>query len=125
MANRKPSWDDREWEQVWDQLLGPAERHQIMRDVWFGRLPEQPFERRVAIEFARRWRRRAIWLSLLWFVWVGYWMLSLVGELTWATHTPPPSYPYVMALVGVLGVVACLHGRRRILPVAVTPEGPR
>ncbi len=106
-------WDDRLWEDAWERLLSHPERHRIAVQVWRGELAADPFERRVSTELARRWRRTARNLALLYGLWAIFW-----GLLTWDDWRPVGVLRSLLtiscALIGVAAVSACLAARRRL-----------
>lgn len=106
-------WDDELWQLVWERNLDPVERHSIAVAVWRRRLPAGVFEAGVALELARRWRRRAVGLALLYALWTGFW-----GGIAWsALHDARPAnhpLPYWAVAVGALLIAACFAVRRRL-----------
>ena len=106
-------WDERLWEDAWERLLSHPERHRIAVQVWRGEAPADPFEQRVATELARRWRRSARNLALLYGLWALFW-----GLLTWDDWRPDGILRSLLtiscALVGVAAVGACFATRRRL-----------
>lgn len=110
-------FDDRTWEQVWERLLGPHERHRIASSVWQGDIPDEPFEGRVAVELAFRWRRRAVFQSVLWTCWIAYWWLWFRAELTYSTW-PGPLLPLALMLLGAAIVGFAIYARRRVADIA-------
>ncbi|MPZ71674.1 MAG: hypothetical protein GEU74_00335 [Nitriliruptorales bacterium] len=106
-------WDDLLWYQVWERNLSQLERHAIAMAVLRGRVPADPFEGRVALELARRWRRHAVSLSLLYLLWSLFW--SVIG---WdAVHRyggEALGLPLACTILGAAAVAACLLFRRRL-----------
>lgn len=117
-------WDDRSWEQVWDRMLGPVQRYHFAMALWRQEIPDEPFDRRVVVELARRWRRRAITLIVLWGLWIAYWTVLVRAEIT-LRSADSVGFPLSMVLLGATAVAFCLHARRRFEPVARAFDPPR
>ena len=118
-------WDDRSWEHIWEQLLGPLERRNCALYVWKVEVPTDPFLGRVVVELARRWRQRAVTLIVAWSLWTLFW-----ATMTWQgiRRIPEPDLtaPVSMLVLGVAVVYGCVLARRRFRPVAdrsVAPPG--
>lgn len=111
-------WDDRTWDRVWERVLNPVERHDIAMAVLRRRLPVTAFERRIAVELARRWRRHALALALLYLLWTVFW-----GAVGWDTLRlyggEPARVPLGCAVVGMAAIVACVAFRARLKPLLV------
>lgn len=102
--------DDATWDRLWERLLSPLERHDIAMDVLRRRLPTEAFERRIARELVRRWRRHALVLALGYSLWTLFW-----GALAWhlvGRGSRVAGLPLACAAVGALAVAACLVFRR-------------
>lgn len=106
-------WDDVLWDDVWERVLGPVERHTIGLDVCRARLSDDRFEAQVGIELARRWRRRARNLATVYSCWVVFWSLIAWNDLqlrgSFTSYLSP-----VNAAVGLVAVSLCLLARRRL-----------
>jgi hypothetical protein len=113
-------WDDRLWEEVWNQQLTHVQRHEISIDVlWRQRLPDDLFFARVATELARRWRRRARNYAVVYGFWTLFW-----GAIAWQMfvvehpETRPTLVAPAMALCGIAAIGVCIAIRRRLDPIA-------
>jgi hypothetical protein len=109
-------WTDELWEEVWERTLDQVERHHIARDVWFRRLPDDLFHRRIAPELARRWRRAARNQAVLCALWVLFW-----GTIARGAHPDAAAaagLSTAMVLFGGLVLLACFGVRRRVAPLA-------
>jgi hypothetical protein len=106
-------WDESTWELVWEQLLGPLERHGIAMSLLRRRPITEAFEARVARELARRWRRRAISLGITYSIWTLFWG-ALARASTAAPGAPGRLLPHVMAGIGLLAVAVCAAFRARL-----------
>ncbi|HEX6255461.1 MAG TPA: hypothetical protein VFZ70_06580 [Euzebyales bacterium] len=107
------SFNDRLWDHVWERNLNAVERHAIAMAVWRRRQPDDAFEAMVALELARRWRRHARYLVVLYGTWTWFW-----GAL--AVHDFRPDavlnsqLSTWLAVVGIVVIGACLAVRRRL-----------
>ncbi|MGI8575675.1 MAG: hypothetical protein ACR2MA_10135 [Egibacteraceae bacterium] len=109
-------WDDELWDHVWERMLDPLERRDIALHVWRRQPPDDLFNARVAAELAKRWRRRAIALALLYTLWTLLW-----GGITWNDWREDQALfslvPLTMALIGVLLIIGCFRARARFRPM--------
>lgn len=107
--------DDRVWDRVWERMLDPVERHAIAVSVLRRRPPTDLFEARIAVELARRWRRQARNLIVLYGLWSLFWgSISLSDWRADAVFQTGPA-PY-LAAVGALLIAGCLAVRWRLRP---------
>lgn len=111
------SWTDELWEEVWERTLGHVERHHIARDVWRRQLPDDLLHRRVAPELARRWRRTARNLAILYGLWSLFWG-AIAVTATPQEGDPAAHLPIVLTVLGFLAVGGCAAVRRRVAPIA-------
>lgn len=108
------TWDDKTWDEVWERLLDQFERHNIAMAVLRGRLPSTTFERGIALELARRWRRHAVTLAVVYSVWTAFW--SAIGwDAVQRYGTSAAGVPLWCAAIGVAAIAACGIFRRRML----------
>jgi hypothetical protein len=115
--------DDRVWDRVWERMLDPVERHGIALAVWRRRLPDGMFEARIAVELARRWRRLARNLMILYGLWSLFWGAIALDD--WRADAAFSSLLCpVCALVGTVAIAGCIVVRRRLLPFIRTSEPP-
>jgi hypothetical protein len=114
-------WDESTWELVWEQLHGPLERHGIAMSLLRRRPVTEAFEARVTRELARRWRRRAVSLGLLYSLWTLFWG-ALARASTAAPGAPGRLVPHVMASIGLLAVAICLAFRARLRSARPSPR---
>lgn len=105
--------DDELWNLVWERRMSHPERHGVARTVWFRRVPDDPFEARVATELNRRWRRRCWGLALLYLVWTMFWGLLTVEFLRDPPMVDPP-LPVWNTVFGLAAVAACVAARWRL-----------
>ncbi len=115
-------WDDKTWDHVWERVLNPVERHHIAVSVVRRRVPEDPFERRIAVELARRWQRHALFLASLYLLWSAFWAAIGFDSVT-AFGASAARLPFGCAALGIAAVTGCLAFRRRITRFVVTGEG--
>lgn len=121
--------DDRIWDRVWERMLGPVERHGIAVAVWRRRIPTDLFDARVAGELARRWRRRALNLAVVYALWTLFWGAIALSD--WRTDGDwESSLSPVLTWLGLLAVACCFGVRRRLAAYArrafplVVPPAP-
>jgi hypothetical protein len=105
--------DDRVWDRVWERMLDPVERHHIAMAVWRRRLPAGLFEARVAVELARRWRRQARNLIVLYALWTLFWGSLALSDWR-ADSTFQVRLTPILAAAGMLAIAACVAVRRRL-----------
>lgn len=107
------SFDDRLWDNVWERNLNAVERHAIAVAVWRRRRPDDRFEAMVACELARRWRRHARYLVVMYGLWTTFW-----GSLAMHDLRPDAILNSLLSLwcavIGVLVIASCLAVRRRL-----------
>jgi len=107
------TFDDKLWDTVWERNLNAVERHAIAVSVWKRRQPDDVFEALVARELARRWRRHARYLVVVYGLWTTFW-----GSLAMHDLRPDAVLNSLLspscAAVGVLVIVSCLVVRRRL-----------
>lgn len=108
--------DDRVWDRVWERILDPVERHSIAVAVWRGRPPRGTFEYRIAVELARRWRRRALSLAVVYALWTLFWGAIALSDWRADAGFESPVCP-LNALIGTAAVAGCFTVRRRLRPV--------
>jgi len=112
-GSRAVAFDDRLWRDVWERNLDPVERHAIAMAVWRRRDPADGFERIVALELARRWRRHARSLVVVYALWTVFWGAIAIRDLrldaAFTSLLPP-----VCAALGLVAVGACVTVRRRL-----------
>lgn len=110
-------WDDELWAHVWERTLSQVERHSIAMDVLRRRVPRQPLEARIAVELARRWRRTARNLAVLYALWSMFW-----GTLAWHDWAADARFEALLTptctALGLVAVAVCAAFRRYVRPVA-------
>ena len=105
-------WDDVLWDRVWERTLDQVERHDIAVAVLRRRLPRRPAEARIALELARRWRRTAASLSVMYGLWSLFW--GGIGWTSAATGGVATQVPLWCAGVGIAAIAGCLLFHRRL-----------
>lgn len=107
------TFDDQLWDTVWERNLNAVERHAIAMSVWQRRQPDDVFEAIVARELARRWRRHARYLVVVYALWTTFW-----GSLAMHDLRPDAALDSLLspscAVIGVLFIIGCLAVRRRL-----------
>lgn len=119
---REPEWDHRLWDHVWERNLTQVERHNMGMAVLRHRPPGSPFEDLVALELARRWRRRAVVLVVMYGAWTAFWGALAFGPLPDDVERSP--LPLGCTVVGVAAILSCLlvrHHLGRYLAMAAEP----
>lgn len=106
-------FDDRLWDHVWERNLNSVERHAIAMAVWRRRRPDNRFEAIVACELARRWRRHARFLIVLYGLWTWFWGAIAVHDFR-PDAVLNSQLSFYLASIGVLVIVSCLAVRRRL-----------
>lgn len=105
-------FDDELWDHVWERNLSHVERHTLAMSLLRRTPPDTAFDRLVAAELARRWRRHALWLVALYGLWSLFW-----GGIA---LTPPPTgveastLPLWCAAIGVVAIAVCVGARRHL-----------
>lgn len=105
-------FDDELWDHVWERNLTHVERHTIAMALLRRQPPDTTFDRLIAAELARRWRRHALWLVLLYGLWSLFW-----GAIA-LTAPPPDADPTMLpawcVVVGLAMITACVGARRHL-----------
>jgi hypothetical protein len=117
------TFDDQLWDTVWERNLNAVERHAIAMSVWRRCRPDDLFEAIVARELARRWRRHARYLVVIYGLWTTFWGALAMHDLRPDAVLDSPLSPSC-AMLGVLVIVGCFAVRRRLatyLRVHATP----
>jgi peptidoglycan/LPS O-acetylase OafA/YrhL len=105
-------FDDELWDHVWERNLTHVERHTLAMALVRRQPPDTTFDRLVAAELARRWRRHALWLVTLYGLWSVFWGgIALTAPPAGAEPTALPAWCVV---VGVLAIAACVLARRHL-----------
>lgn len=106
-------WDDELWERVWERTLDPVERHHLALAVWRRRMPDDPFEAVIAPELARRWRRHACTLAVVYGLWTLFWGLLALDDFRANSGFSALLSP-ACAAVGLTAIGLCMAFRRRL-----------
>lgn len=117
LSLRRPRWDDELWDRTWERRLDPVDRHTIAWAVWRRQMPDDGYHARIGSELARRWRRGARNLIVLYTLWTLFW--GGIAAFGWPPGEPRHPLPGGAALVGSAAVLACVLIRRRLVPVAL------
>ncbi len=105
-------FDDRLWQQLWEYNLNHVERHTIAMTVWRRRRPDTRFDLLVALELARRWRRHARYLIVLYGLWTLFWGSIAYHGVRVGVDVSP--VPVGCAAFGLMVIAICLAVRRRL-----------
>lgn len=107
------TFDDKLWDTVWERNLNAVERHSIAMSVWRRRRPDDVFEALVARELARRWRRHARYLVVVYGLWTTFWGSLAMHDLRPDAVLDSALSPS-LAVIGATMIVCCLAVRRRL-----------
>lgn len=111
-------WDDEQWEEVWERGLGQVERHALAVDLLRGRTGGHDlFRQRIIAELARRWRRQARNLMVLWGLWCLFWGRMLVEDVR-LHHEVTSASVLSMLVVGAVVLGGCMALRDRVRDAA-------
>ena len=118
------TFDDRLWDHVWERNLSAVERHGIAMAVWRRRRPDGIFEAMVACELARRWRRHALTLMIVYALWTTFW-----GSIAVHDFRPDAALSSTLtvwcATVGLLAIGCCVAARRHLASYIRVHATPR
>lgn len=105
-------FDDELWDHVWQRNLMHVERHALAMALVRRQPPDTAFDRLVAAELARRWRRHALWLVTLYGLWSLFWGgIALTAP---PADADPTALPAWCVGAGVLAIATCVAARHHL-----------